>query len=526
MLREQTAFGQSLAYQPVAQDSLAYGSALPAYEQRQLPDYYSAALAQRAAGTAGTAGTAGNGRAAQANPAGEAIVPVAHFAGGPLCVAQGDWLAAAQPAAMVVNGHALAQAEGLHEATLPDLLAAGTVAGNWVPLQADPQPDHGCQTGGPCACGGACGGKCGGKCGSKGATSAGGCGCGKKGGAAHGVSAGNPWPLDDPRHNLVLLGQELLLLEGHLADPERRCPSCVTKHALTVRALADEGRRLDVKQSLGAVWQRASEVALSGELQRIRAVRQTLIGLFAGRDKAFLAGGALVRSTRETKYGPKEFRQLIGEIEEILAYLPPVAFGPEMQMQESTVRYFAGSSGVLGMSLPGALPSLPWSEILDWLRKLKCKVACGDQQCGSVGECVCGTCGNGSCVMGKCCEKYECCPGNCKVKSGLTIDQKIGQEGKTWGCDPVIGRCICADFANDDCLGAKGCSCPKFTHCEQRCVIHRTGKAPDDFQCAEATYLSLKKDESWYQKHQDPGWYIDTYGICKPNQTDVCPACG
>jgi len=27
---------------------------------------------------------------------------------------------------------------------------------------------------------------------------------------------------------LVLLAQELLLLEGHLADPERRCPSCVT----------------------------------------------------------------------------------------------------------------------------------------------------------------------------------------------------------------------------------------------------------------------------------------------------------
>ena len=251
MLSEQTAFGQSLAYQPVAQDSLAYGSALPAYEQRQLPDYYSAALAQRAAGTAGTAG---NGRATQPSPAGEAVVPVAHFAGGPLYVAQGDWLAAAQPPAMVVNGHALAQAEGLHEATLPDLLAAGALAGNWAPVQADPQPDHGCQTGGPCACGGACGGKCGGKCGSKGATSAGGCGCGKQGDAAHGVSAGNPWPLDDPRHNLVLLAQELLLLEGHLADPERRCPSCVTKHALTVRGLADEGRRLDLSGKYTRVW--------------------------------------------------------------------------------------------------------------------------------------------------------------------------------------------------------------------------------------------------------------------------------
>ena len=270
MLREQTAFGQSLAYQPVAQDSLAYGSALPAYEQRQLPDYYSAALAQRAAGTAGTAG---NGRATQPSPAGEAVVPVAHFAGGPLYVAQGDWLAAAQPAAMVVNGHALAQAEGLHEATLPDLLAAGAVAGNWAPVQADPQPDHGCQTGGPCACGGTCGGKCGGKD----AKSAGGCGCGNNGTAAHGVSAGNPWPLDDARHNLVLLAQELLLLEGHLADPERRCPSCVTKHALTVRGLADEGRRLDSGGQLGPVWQQASTVALGGDLQAVRGVRQGVV---------------------------------------------------------------------------------------------------------------------------------------------------------------------------------------------------------------------------------------------------------
>ena len=363
MLREQTAFGQSLAYQPVAQDSLAYGSALPEYEQRQLPDYYSAALAQRAAGTAS------NGRAAQADPAGEPVVPVAHFAGGPLYVAQGDWFAAAQPPAMVVNGHALAQAEGLHEATLPDLLAAGAVAGNWAPIQADPQPDHGCQTGGPCACGGACGGKCGGKCGSKGATSAGGCGCGKQGSAAHGVSAGNPWPIDDPRHNLVLLAQELLLLEGHLADPERQCPSCVTKHALTVRGLADEGRRLDAGQTLANVWAAASGIGPSSRSQQARSVRQLVVQAVVAADAGHGAHGG--------RRGPPGTRNP-----------PPRGLPP----------YSSDSATLADLGHPELAPGLHAHQ------PAYCLPNCAGKACGSDG--CNGSCG--TCTLPKVCQNGTC----------------------------------------------------------------------------------------------------------------------
>lgn len=231
-----------------------------------------------------------------------------HFAGGPLAVPIGDAWAAAAPTptwtAQWMGGvtHTLAQAEFAHDLTLPDF----TGGSGWVAPQVAPQQDHGCTGGGPCACGGACQGQgaasrassgCG--CGSAAvaaATSSGagcgkasrgqgrqggqqacGCGQGAATGTPHGVSAGNPWPLDDPRHNLVLLAQELLLLEGHLADPERRCPSCVTKHALTVRALADEGRRLDTGATLTPDWLQASAVALSGDLQGLRTVRQGIV---------------------------------------------------------------------------------------------------------------------------------------------------------------------------------------------------------------------------------------------------------
>jgi hypothetical protein len=64
----------------------------------------------------------------------------------------------------------------------------------------------------------------------------------------------NPFPLHDARHNLVLLAKELLLLEGHLTDPERRCPECVGKHLLGASALADEGARLPGGGPLAPVW--------------------------------------------------------------------------------------------------------------------------------------------------------------------------------------------------------------------------------------------------------------------------------
>ena len=160
----------------------------------------------------------------------------------------------------MARDHQLARAEVAHEFELPDLRAARSTPTS-VPRGGSAGKS------GDCACGGNCGGKsggtCNGACQGKGGGGAS-CGCGNKSAAAHGASAGNPWPLDDARHNLVLLAQELLLLEGHLADPERRCPSCVTKHALTVRALADEGRRSDPQGAYASIWHTASLAQLAG----------------------------------------------------------------------------------------------------------------------------------------------------------------------------------------------------------------------------------------------------------------------
>ncbi len=69
-----------------------------------------------------------------------------------------------------------------------------------------------------------------------------------------GRSGFNPWSLDDPRHNLVLLGKELLLLEGHLGDPSRHCPSCVLKHALSAAGLCEEARKMPGAARWAALW--------------------------------------------------------------------------------------------------------------------------------------------------------------------------------------------------------------------------------------------------------------------------------
>lgn len=51
--------------------------------------------------------------------------------------------------------------------------------------------------------------------------------------------------LSDPRVNIGDIVSQMLLLEGHLAAADRRCAECITKHLLTIRALAEEGVQLD-----------------------------------------------------------------------------------------------------------------------------------------------------------------------------------------------------------------------------------------------------------------------------------------
>lgn len=61
----------------------------------------------------------------------------------------------------------------------------------------------------------------------------------------------------DPQTNLRDIVKQLLLLEQHLAHPDKRCDDCINKHLMTAEALADEAVMLDG----GAVYHEICEIA-------------------------------------------------------------------------------------------------------------------------------------------------------------------------------------------------------------------------------------------------------------------------
>ncbi len=105
---------------------------------------------------------------------------------------------------------------------------------------------------------------------------------------AHGPTASpvNPWPIDDARHNLLLLAQELTLLEGHLGDETRSCPECITKHALSAHALAQEASRMEQGQQFGALWRATGQVVgqtlREPNLEAVRQLRQGVVRAIVG----------------------------------------------------------------------------------------------------------------------------------------------------------------------------------------------------------------------------------------------------
>lgn len=47
-------------------------------------------------------------------------------------------------------------------------------------------------------------------------------------------------PVLRPQHNMRDIIKQLILLEDHLFQPQKRCPDCIRKHFLTIEALAEE----------------------------------------------------------------------------------------------------------------------------------------------------------------------------------------------------------------------------------------------------------------------------------------------
>lgn len=59
-------------------------------------------------------------------------------------------------------------------------------------------------------------------------------------------------PIMDPLFNVREMVKQLTLLEDHLNQPEKRCQDCITKHFLTIEALAEECISLGPDESVAA----------------------------------------------------------------------------------------------------------------------------------------------------------------------------------------------------------------------------------------------------------------------------------
>lgn len=94
--------------------------------------------------------------------------------------------------------------------------------------------------------------------------------------------------LTDPAFNLREFAKQLVLLEDHLAQPQKYCPDCIRKHLLMAEAYAEEAINLDATgvwgrtpATLAARVRKWSEDLIDGVppkdiAQSIRATRKEL----------------------------------------------------------------------------------------------------------------------------------------------------------------------------------------------------------------------------------------------------------
>ena len=66
--------------------------------------------------------------------------------------------------------------------------------------------------------------------------------------AKKGSGAASLAPIFDPRHNVREVCKQLVLLEDHLFQPNKRCDDCIRKHLLAAEAFAEEAVTLDKDQ--------------------------------------------------------------------------------------------------------------------------------------------------------------------------------------------------------------------------------------------------------------------------------------
>jgi hypothetical protein len=94
--------------------------------------------------------------------------------------------------------------------------------------------------------------------------------------------------ISDPRYNVREIVKQMILLEQHLLEKDKYCPDCISKHLLTIEALAEEAQCLDTKQQWCKLMEplvthsKAWSAAYAGGVksaklgQAVRAVRKQL----------------------------------------------------------------------------------------------------------------------------------------------------------------------------------------------------------------------------------------------------------
>lgn len=81
-------------------------------------------------------------------------------------------------------------------------------------------------------------------------------------------------PLMDPRFNMREVAKQLLLLEDHLTQPQRRCGDCIRKHFAMAEALSEEAMTLRPRSSSGS--QRTGSTAAGASVAAAAAVQEGL----------------------------------------------------------------------------------------------------------------------------------------------------------------------------------------------------------------------------------------------------------
>jgi len=116
-------------------------------------------------------------------------------------------------------------------------------------------------------------------------------------------------PVSDPRYNMQQIVKQSILLEEHLANKNKRCRDCITKHFLHIIGLAEEAQMLatdkteqyplmnecvELYNKLFQKWLSGYELDYSNNQNfcscgdELRTMRKKLIAVYFFKDDSFL----------------------------------------------------------------------------------------------------------------------------------------------------------------------------------------------------------------------------------------------